>query len=223
MKHKYQVIKLLIISYLAISWQVSAQDKSRYGSLELFQKYWLGSFDNSRQIQAEKLSGRQIHPYARQINRVMNKKIKNIPADFQGVFIWSENHYLNPEQSDTTAKFTLYKIEAIDNQSVRLYFIDLPLDWHSRDFGYLEPDSQLDFKDLKVLPNLRNGLVYMLKEGQFFYTKTIFNLSAELRLTLEEYVSKNLRSVLELTEKNGQRLTSYDTPILYDRVKKFKR
>jgi hypothetical protein len=218
MKIKFILINFLIISSLTTKISLFAQDQTAF---DLFKKYLVGNFDNAKQIKSEKMAGKQIHPYARHINRVFDKKIKNIPADFQGVFILQESYYINPNQSDTILKPHLFKIEPIDNQTVKLYSMALPADLDKRKIRHNNPQLSFDFNDLQVSPTFSSGAIYTLREGTVFYAKTTIQLNAEMRFTLEEYLSKNLLSVMELSEKNGQRLTPYDTPILYDRVKKF--
>jgi hypothetical protein len=218
MKIKFFFINLLIISYLTPNCALWAQDKTAFN---LFKKYLVGNFDNAKQIKSEKMAGKQIHPYARHVNRVFDPKIKNIPPDFQGVFILEESYYVQPNQSDTLIKPYLFKIEPLDNQSVKLYSMALPAHLDKKTIRNNNPQLSFDFNDLQVSPTFSSGAVYTLKAGDVFYTKTTVQLSSEMRFTLEEYLSKNLLSVMELTEKNGERLTPYDTPILYDRVKKF--
>jgi hypothetical protein len=50
-----------------------------------------------------------------------------------------------------------------------------------------------------------------------FSTVSVNELGNGIRFTLSETFTSKTLQVMELMEKNGQRLTSYDTPILYER------
>jgi flagellar capping protein FliD len=50
-----------------------------------------------------------------------------------------------------------------------------------------------------------------------FSTVSVNELGNGLRFTLSETFTSKTLQVMELMEKNGQRLTSYETPILYER------
>jgi hypothetical protein len=50
-----------------------------------------------------------------------------------------------------------------------------------------------------------------------FSTISVNDLGNGMRFTLSETFTSQSLQVMELLEKNGQRLTPYDTPILYDR------
>lgn len=48
-----------------------------------------GEFDNKEQFMEMKEAGKSF-PYAQHINTVCNDKIKNIPEDFNGIFVVEE-------------------------------------------------------------------------------------------------------------------------------------
>lgn len=57
--------------------------------IEEFVKLITGRFDNKEQFDAMKKAGKT-YPYAQHVNTVCNDKIKNLPADFKGMFIVEE-------------------------------------------------------------------------------------------------------------------------------------
>ena len=54
--------------------------------IEEFVKLITGRFDNKEQFDAMKKAGKT-YPYAQHVNTVCNDKIKNLPADFKGIFV----------------------------------------------------------------------------------------------------------------------------------------
>lgn len=62
--------------------------------IEEFVKLITGRFDNKEQFDAMKKAGKT-YPYAQHVNTVCNDKIKNLPADFKGMFIVEESYYEN--------------------------------------------------------------------------------------------------------------------------------
>lgn len=54
--------------------------------VERFVELLTGNFDNKEQFEQMKASGKTF-PYAQHVNTVCNDKIKNIPNDFNGIFI----------------------------------------------------------------------------------------------------------------------------------------
>ena len=62
--------------------------------IEEFVKLITGRFNNKEQFDAMKKAGKT-YPYAQHVNTVCNDKIKNLPADFKGMFIVEESYYEN--------------------------------------------------------------------------------------------------------------------------------
>ena len=62
--------------------------------IEEFVKLITGRFDNKEQFDAMKKAGKT-YPYAQHVNTVCNDTIKNLPADFKGMFIVEESYYEN--------------------------------------------------------------------------------------------------------------------------------
>lgn len=54
--------------------------------IKKFVELMTGEFDNKEQFMEMKEAGKSF-PYAQHINTVCNDKIKNIPEDFNGVFV----------------------------------------------------------------------------------------------------------------------------------------
>ena len=61
--------------------------------LEIFINQLCGVFNNYNQINKELESGQLKHPKAKHINAVCNKKIKNLPDNFNGYFVIEESYY----------------------------------------------------------------------------------------------------------------------------------
>lgn len=57
--------------------------------IKKFVELMTGEFDNKEQFMEMKEAGKSF-PYAQHINTVCNDKIKNIPEDFNGIFVVEE-------------------------------------------------------------------------------------------------------------------------------------
>ena len=60
--------------------------------IKKFVELMTGEFDNKEQFMEMKEAGKSF-PYAQHINTVCNDKIKNIPEDFNGIFVVEESYY----------------------------------------------------------------------------------------------------------------------------------
>ena len=85
--------------------------------IEEFVKLITGRFDNKEQFDAMKKAGKT-YPYAQHVNTVCNDKIKNLPADFKGMFIVEESYYEN-EGKVTTPNAT-YSYTVRRNKTVNV-------------------------------------------------------------------------------------------------------
>lgn len=63
-------------------------------------------------MEAERQAGKQVHPYAKHISRVVNPRIRNLPASHAaGCWILEESYYTAPGEEDTTSKPLLLYFE----------------------------------------------------------------------------------------------------------------
>jgi len=183
--------------------------------LKKFQEYITGDFDNSNQLVEEMKAGKIVHPLSVHVNRVADEKVLNKPLDLNGFFVLEESYYLNEGKVMeskpylflftlrpsgiihlTTYQLTNYKKEELRNDNTALRF----------DFLTLTPSPSFQGADYTWNPH-----------NKTFSTVSVNDLGNGLRFTLSETFTSTTLQVMELLEKNGQRLTSYDTPILYKR------
>ena len=194
----------------------SAQETSNGKALlNRFKEYITGDFDNSRQVMAEMKAGKIIHPLAIHVNRVADDKVINQPADLNGFFILEESYYLTSGKTMeskpylflftlqskgiihlTTFQLNNYTKEELRNDNTVLKF----------DYKTLIPSTTFQGADYTWNPHKKT-----------FSTVSVNELGNGLRFTLSETFTSKTLEVMELMEKNGQRLTSYETPILYER------
>ncbi len=185
------------------------------GLLALFLDYIIGDFDNRAQIEAERQAGTQRHPAARHVNRNANAKIRHLPADFQGVFVIEESYYVTPDGRELLAPH-LFLFEETAEGQVRLISYELPAGIVKADFRNDNPDLVLDYPALTVSKTF-TPLTYEYDPAHGFWGQSVTSLPNGAVFTLTETIGPEGLDVMELMEKGGQRLTSYETPILYRR------
>jgi len=196
---------------------VEAEKTKEMTEFERFKQYIVGDFDNQQQIDEEIEAGKQIHPYAKHVNRAANDRIDNLPEDFKGFFVIEESYYKYPEQ-DTILKPYLFLFEETKEGKVQLTNFKLPEDLDKTKVRNDNPDLQFDYNTLEVSPSFK-PVTYRYKEGEGFYLKAPNDLPNNMRFTLEETIAEETLTVMELLEKEGKSLTPYDTPLLYKRLK----
>ena len=95
--------------------------------IEEFVKLITGRFDNKEQFDAMKKAGKT-YPYAQHVNTVCNDKIKNLPADFKGMFIVEESYYENEGKVVYTCLFTKREYNLSDiassNEKIEEFYKD---------------------------------------------------------------------------------------------------
>ena len=164
-------------------------------TIDLFETYITGDFTNQRQVEAEVKAGKQVHPLARHVNRRADAKIQNAPPR-DGFWLLEESYYEYPGKPLEAKPENLPPV-ALKNGNANL---------------------RMNFSDLKPSPTFK-GALYQ-RRGDTFTTHAPNDLGNGMRFTLIETFTKDRLEVMELLEKNGQRLTPYDTPIVYDRVRR---
>ena len=72
-----------------------------------------------------------------------------------------------------------------------------------------------DYNTLTPSPTFK-GAIYNY-DGKFFTTNSVNELGNGMRFTLTEKLNLKQLIVMELLEKDGKKLTTYTTPIVYNR------
>ncbi|WP_448518720.1 hypothetical protein [Rhodoflexus sp.] len=182
--------------------------------IHLFKTYITGDFDNQRQIDEQLKAGKQIHPYAKHVNRVAHDKIDNLPAELNGFFLLEESYYKYGE-GDTIVKPYLFFFEALPEGKVKLYSMQLPKDIAPKDIRNDNPTLRFDYHALKPSPTFQPAVYTQTERG--FYIKAPNEFPGGV-FTLEETIGKDRLEVMELLIRDGKQVTPYDTPIIYDRL-----
>jgi hypothetical protein len=184
-------------------------------AIDLFRQYISGDFDNSRQVEAQREAGQQIHPFARHVNRVADHKVRNRPANRKGFFLLEESYYDYPGK-DTEIKPYLFFFEGVNDSTVRLQVYRIPDSIPVEQVRNDNPDLFFDYETLSPSPSFQPA-DYQLRDGEF-HLHAPNELGGGMRFTLIETIGPDRLEVMELLEKDEQRLTPYDTPIIYDRL-----
>ena len=179
-----------------------------------FKDVLCGTFDNNNQIEAERKTGKQIHPQAKHVTALANAKIKNLPSDLNGYFILEESYYTYADKPMEVKPY-LFFIEPVSDTQIRLSSYSMPTDIQKVDIRNDNPNFSLNFKTISVSKSFKH-VIYTLADGTFTVNHPT-NLGNGLTFTLIETLTKNRLEVMERLEKNGKRLTLYETPIIYDR------
>jgi hypothetical protein len=204
---------LLVVFSMACN---TTKNMTKMVAYDYFKDVLCGTFDNKTQVAAEIKSGKQIHPLAKHVTAVANKKIKNLPANLSGYFILEESYYTT-EGKPMEIKPYLFFIEPVSDTQIKLSSYSLPTDIPKADIRNDNAAFILDFKTISVSKTFKPA-IYTLADGKFTVNHPT-DLGNGMTFTLIETLSKNRLEVMELLEKNGKKLTPYDTPIIYDRTK----
>jgi hypothetical protein len=209
-----KVTLLLITASLFAS--CSPKMKSQLSDFELYKTYIQGDLDNLEQINAEIKTGKQIHPYAKHVNRLLDPKIKNLPPNYNGFYILEESYYTYPNKPMEVKPY-LFWFEKTNKGQIRLHSLQIP---KSTDKKSLKNDNKklsFNYADLVDSPTFKPAIYNLTDKG--FYIKALVDLPNGMRFTLEETIGKDSFEVMELLEKGGKSLTPYSTPIIYKRIK----
>jgi hypothetical protein len=182
--------------------------------IHLFRTYITGDFDNQRQVDAELKEGKQIHPYAKHVNRVADSKIDNLPAQLNGFFLLEESYYKYAE-GDTIIKPYLFFFEALPEGQVKLYSMQLPQDVPPKDIRNDNHALRFNYQTLRPSPSFKPAVYTQTERG--FYIKAPNEFPGG-SFTLEETIGKDRLEVMELLIRDGKQVTPYDTPLIYERI-----
>jgi hypothetical protein len=185
---------------------------------EVYKSYIQGDLDNREQVEAERKAGKQVHPYAKHINRLADDKIRNKPANYEGFYILEESYYVYPDKpQDTVVKPYLFWFKE-EGGRVKLHSMQFPKDILVKDIRNDNPKLGFEYNDLKLSPSFKPALYTFQAESQSFYIKAPNEFPGGV-FTLEETIASDGFSVMELLVKDGKQITPYSTPILYRRMK----
>ena len=186
----------------------------KMSAYDYFKDVLCGTFDNENQIQTERKTAQQVHPQAKHVTALATPKIKNLPTDLDGYFILEESYYTYVGKP-TEVKPYLFFIEKVSDTQIRLSSYSMPTDIPKVAIRNDNPNFSLDFKTISVSKTFKPA-IYTLANGQFTVNHPT-DLGNGMTFTLIETLTKDRLEVMELLEKNGKRLTPYETPIVYER------
>lgn len=189
------------------------KNTSQMRAIDLFEQYITGDFDNRRQVDAEIQTGQQVHPYAVHINRRADDKIIGAPAR-DGFWLLEESYYARPDGS-TEVKPYLFFFEAVGDTGVLLRVYKTPPHLPASDLVNANTQLKIPYSELEPSPSFKPA--QYRREGNTFRIHAPNDLGNGMRFTLIETFYPDRLEVMELLEKDGVRLTPYDTPIIYDR------
>jgi hypothetical protein len=183
--------------------------------IDIFKTYIVGEFDNSQQVVHEIKKGKQIHPLAVHVNAVANNKFINLPKDVKGFFLLEESYYQYPNKPLDIKPYLFYFEE--NKNTITLTVYQFPKEYKKEELRNDNANLKFDFTTLQLSPTFKGATYIYNATNKSFSTKSINHLPNNMTFTLIETFTKNQLQVMELLEKDGQSLTPYSTPILYDR------
>jgi hypothetical protein len=212
-----RMTSLKFLGLICVIAACSPKMNTKISDFDLYKTYIQGDLDNKEQIEAEIKAGKQIHPYAKHVNRLFDGKIKNLPNNYNGFYILEESYYTYPDKP-TEIKPYLFWFEKTESGQVRLHSLQIPKEWDKKDVRNDNPNFMLEYKDLQESPTFKPAIYTRTDNG--FYIKAPIDLPNGMKFTLEETISKDYFEVMESLEKDGKLLTPYTTPIMYKRIKR---
>ena len=179
--------------------------------IKKFVELMTGEFDNKEQFMEMKEAGKSF-PYAQHINTVCNDKIKNIPEDFNGIFVVEESYYETDGKRHASPHLFLI---TDSNAGVILSSYEIPAGEDKNTFSY-NSMKNVDYAELKKSEKFTPAL-YHEKNG-IWEGGSISQFSPVMTFKLWEKFSDSCLEVSESMEVNGKRTFGYDVPIIYKRV-----
>lgn len=170
-----------------------------------------GHFDNREQFEAMKEAGK-IYPYAQHVNTVCNDKIRNIPEDFDGIFIVEESYYETDGRRHASPHLFLI---TENEEGVMLSSYEIPAREDKNTFSY-DSMRSVDYNELKRSEKFTPAR-YHEKNG-VWEGGSVSQFTSVMTFRLWEKFSDTSLEVSESMEVNGKRTFGYDEPIIYKRV-----
>ena len=99
-------------------------------TLKEFVNILSGKFDNKEQYDKFQKEGKDF-PYAKHVNTNCNDKIKNLPDDFEGIFILEESYYTVNDRTNPMPHLFLFTMEG---DKVKLTSYDMPKGYDKKHF-----------------------------------------------------------------------------------------
>jgi hypothetical protein len=186
--------------------------------LAKFKKVIVGNFNNAAQVSEEIKNSKQVHPLAKHVNRIADAKIINLPKTkaVENFWVLEESYYEYPNKPIDIKPY-LFNFYAKGKDSVGLLVFQLPNNYKKEEIRNDNPNLVFDYTNLHPSPTFKGATYYYDNEKKVFTTTSINDLGNGMTFTLTETLSLQQLMVMELVEKNGKRLTPYDSPIVYDR------
>lgn len=183
--------------------------------LKQFTDILCGTLDNKAQIDREREEGKQVHPYAKHVTDICDHKVINRPEGHEGIYVLEESYYTYPGK-ETDVKPLLFYLRSdgknkVFLQSMKTQDLDLVSITNTNN------DLVLDYNKMEVSPF---GIAeYTLQVTGQFTVNHIGDIGNGMTFQLTETLSEGHLSVMEILRKDGVKLTPYDTPIDYIKVK----
>lgn len=179
--------------------------------LDAFVALLTGNFNNKEQF--ESMQEKNIEfPFAEHVNTACNGKIKNLPADFQGIFMVEESYYTAKGNTHSSPHLFLFTEE---DEGIKLTSYEIPEGYDKKTFTY-EQMKEVEYNNLKLSEKFTPA-IYTEING-VWEGGSVSMFSPVLKFTLFERFSNDCLEVSESMEVNGKKTFGYDEPILYKRV-----
>jgi hypothetical protein len=218
-KMKWLQMFCLTVVILLMGCTPTAKLYNNMRPIDIFRQVITGDFDNSQQVAAEIAAGKQVHPLARHVNRVADDKIEGLAQTnvSNGFWIIEESYYTYPGKA-TEAKPYLFHFSQGKENTVLLKVYQLPARLKKEDIKNSNPSLKMQYNELVPSPTFMGATYTYDPQQDHFTTNAPNDLGNGMKFTLIETLNKKQLIVMELLEKDGKRLTQYDTPIVYDRI-----
>lgn len=184
-------------------------------TLKKFTEILCGNLDNQAQIDKELAAGKQVHPYAKHVTAICDHKIINRPADHKGIYILEESYYTYPEK-ETQVKPLFFYVRSDGNKKVLLQSVSIPEKYNLHEVVNSNERLVFDFNELTF--SAFGTAEYALQVTGQFTTNHIADIGNGVTFQLTETLSESGLSVMEIIQKDGVKLTPYDTPIIYKKI-----
>lgn len=207
-----------LITYFFLIFMLAASCKSEKEfppekAILLFEKYIVGNFNNTKQIQEDISKGQQSHPASRLINIKIDDWILNAPAR-EGFWLLEEGHFDNPGMKAEVKPYIFF-YEALGDTSVMMHVYTFPMSIPMETIRNTRQDLRVEYKDLNASVNFKPMLLEYKQEG--FHYENVFNLPGDMIFTFKKSIRKDGIELLELWHKDSKRMTTYDTPLIFQK------